>query len=498
MNNFKNDRNRKLITSGSGPKKSRSSLKVVGVLTISALFIFGGFLVLFDHPSQGTVMSSSVPAANSNNVTITVWGSGSPGGERAVFNQTLHYFETQYPNVTVDVNLAVGVASTNYVSAAHAGNAPDVYRDTSDNAGALYASGAVLNLSKYLNSTFINGFTTGTVKDWTLNGSMYGIPANTNGVGLYYNMKFIKTPPTTVYQLIQDAKKVTANTSSTGNNSIWGLPYGMGVDSGYRSAAWFPAFGGSIFNSHEQPILNSTADINAIHFLYNLTYGYKVSPQGLTSMQQEQQLFESNRSAFIIDGPWDQNLYSSYLGSNLNITALPYDNVTGHYVSPIWGSVGYMISSPQASGITASQIWASLKFIQFQTNYTAQKNMFLQAGDFPALKSAGAFAASNNSDPLAAGWIAQEAHTQIQPNFPQMNFYWPNFHTYVGNLYDNGTNNVSSVMQAFQNAVVSEIQQQTATPTVPINWTLIGGIVAAIVVIGGVGAFVYTSRRKKN
>ena len=474
-------------------------LKGFAVVAVTALFILGGFVVLFSHPQGSGPLSTSVPATSSNSVTITVWGSGSPGGEQHVFNSTLAYFEAQYPNITVQDSPAINVASTNFASAAHAGNAPDVYRDTSDNAGALYASGSVLNLSSYLNQSFVNSFTTGTIKDWTLNGALYGVPVNTNGVGLYYNMKLVKTPPKTVYQMLQDAANVTKNTTSTTNTSVWGMPYGLGTNYGYRAAAWFPAFGGQIFNSQEVPVLNSSQDTSAVSFLYNLTYVKNVSPKGLTSMAQEQQLFETNRSAFIIDGPWDQSLYTSYLGSNLNVTALPYDNATGHYPAPIWGSIGYFITSPQASGITSSQIWASLKFIQFETNLTAQKNLFKKAGDFPSLKAAGAFAANQTaSDPLAAGWIAQEAHTQIQPNFPQMNFYWSNFHTYVGNLYDNGTHNVSSVMQAFQNAVVSQINQETATPAAPVNWTLYGGIIAAVVIVAGVGAFFYTSRKKKN
>ena len=301
--------------------------------------------------------------------------------------------------------------------------------------------------------------------------------------------------------MIQDAINVTDNKTLNPGSSptVWGLAYGLGTDSGYRSAAWFPAFGGQIFNANEMPVLNSTADINAISFLYNLTYKYHVSPTGLTSMQQQYDLFESNDSAFMIDGPWDQSLYESYLGSNLNVTALPYDNATGNWPEPIWGSVGYFISSPAASGITSSQIWASLKFIEMETNLTAQINLFDKAGDFPSLIAAGNYIANHtHNDPLIGGWLAQEQHTQPQPGFVNMNYYWPNFHTYVGNLYDNGTNNVSAVMNAFQKAVLAEIQEVSATPVTPVNWYLVGGIIAAVVIVAGVGSYFYVSRKKKN
>ena len=205
MNGLRKKPNNRFYETGS---KNRKPI-ILGVLIVAALFVMGGFVALYDHPIS--VVTNSVPASSSNTVTITVWGSGSPGGEQEVFNQTLAYFESVYPNVTVEDSPAVGIASTTYVSAAHAGKAPDVYRDTSDNAGALYASGTVLNLTPYLNSSYINSFTKGTIAAWSSNGALYGIPVNTNGVGLYYNMKYIKTPPKTVYQMIQDAINVTDN-----------------------------------------------------------------------------------------------------------------------------------------------------------------------------------------------------------------------------------------------------------------------------------------------
>ena len=483
------------LTKEISPKKS--NLKAFLVIAVSALFIFGGLMVIFDKPVQNTQPRIVATPSSGSKVTITVWGSGSPGGEANVFNQTLRSFEAAYPNITVTDSPAINVASTTFTSAAHAGTAPDVYRDTSDNAGALYASGSVLNLSSYLNSTYINSFTQGTIADWTLNGALYGIPINTNGVGLYYNSKYVKKVPTTVNQLISCAENITNEHLTANGKPVYGLAYGLGTDSGYRSAAWFPAFGGSMFNSKQLPVLNSQADINAISFLYNLTYSYHVSPKGITSMTEQEQMFEDNQTAFMIDGPWDQALYTSYIGKYLNVTALPYDSSTGHWVRPIWGSVGYMISSPQASGINSHQIWASLKFVEYMTNYTAQKNLFTQAGDFPSLISVGNFVKTDTAvDPLAAGWIAQEAHTQIQPSFVNMNYYWPNFHTYVGNLYDNGTNNVSSTMNAFQNAVMNEINQLNAKPTglSTLDYEIIAAVV--VVIVAAAAAYVVVLKKK--
>ena len=480
----------------------RNKLKVLSVLMVVGIFVLTAFVTVYDHPTLGSSGVATPSASSGNKVTISVWGSNAPSGDLSFYNSTIHYFEQQYPNVTVNEDTAVGFASSTYTSAAHAGAAPDVYFDSSDNAGVLYAEGTVLALNKYLNNTYINSFSSGTITAWSANHTVYGIPVNTNGVGLYYNSRYIKTPPKNTYQMIQDAMNVTHNTTLNPPGTptkVWGLVYGLGTDSGYRSAAWFPAFGGTLFNSSQMPVLNSTADINAISFLYNLTYKYHVSPTGLTTMTQQIDMFEENDSAFMIDGPWDQAEYTDYLGSSLHVTPLPFNNATGLWPTPIWGSAGWLISSPRASGATSSQIWASLKFIEMQTNVTSQIRLFDYAGDFPSSTAAGNYITTHtHGDPLIKGWLAQENHTMPQPGFVNMGYYWPNFHTYVGNLYDNGTNNVSQTMNDFQKAVINEINEVSAKPTsVSISLYDILAVVAAVIIIAAAASVVYIKRKKK-
>ncbi|CAC11273.1 trehalose/maltose binding protein (malE) related protein [Thermoplasma acidophilum] len=413
------------------------------------------------------VATVSVEAYYSNKAahTITIWSSQSAGGETQVFDQAVKAFEAKYPNITlqIDTAVAVGSAST-YLTAAHAGKAPNVYRDTSDDAAVLWASGSLINMSDEFNSSYFSQFEPAALNDWTYHGSIYGIPININGNALYYNKMYVKTPPKTIYQLIQDAKSVTGEKAPNGK-TVYGFPYGLGLWYGYNAAAWFPAFNATIFNSSMYPQLNSVNSTKTIGFLYNLTYYYKVSPTGLSSQTDVISMFEDNESAFIEEGPWEQSTFESYLGSNLGVAPLPFNNATGSWVEPIWGSIGYVVSNSKASGANPTQIWASIQFVKMMTNVTNQELLFKEAGDFPSAIAANNWAISHNStDPYAQYWFDQEAHTQIQPNYLAFNAYWTPFNTQMYALYVGGSGNITQAATALENQIIATMKSAGYPP----------------------------------
>ena len=451
------------------PKKTGGgAMAKVAVVVIAVIIIAAAGVELFEVTKK-----PSTTTTTSNQVTITVWGSGSAGGESTAFNQSVTAFETAYPNITVEDSPSVGIASTTYLTAAHAGTAPDVYRDTCENGAEALVAGVAQNLSPYLNQTYINSFTTGTISDWTYNGSLFGLPVNTNGVGLYYNKALVPNPPTNTYQMIMDAK----NISDKGSPYI-GLPYDLGADAGYRFAAWLPAFGASIFNSTLYPEVNTPQAIAAFSYVWNWTVKYGVDTTGLTGTI-ECDIFEAGHSAFFIDGPWAQSSLEKALGGNLGVVPLPYDNATGNWPAPIWGSVGYVISTPQASGITPAQTWASLKFIETMVDNQSQVNLFKLAGDFPSLKSAGSYITNHTfNDSLIGGWIAQEKHTQSDGNIPLLEYYYSNFVAAVSNLEQNSsTVTVADAANQLESAMVADLKENGYLPSVQgIPFELVMGV----------------------
>ncbi|WP_338604531.1 extracellular solute-binding protein [Sulfolobus tengchongensis] len=419
-------------------------------------------------------------------VTITVWNSYS-ASENQAFNETLSQFEQEFPWIHVQVTYGVGVGVSQFETAAKAGQAPIVYRDSSDSGGALFAAGLVLNLSQYLPPSITSLYVPTAIKDWELNGSLYGLPDNVNYIVMFYNKQFVPYPPNTTAQLVQIAESVNKT------YHIWGIAYGAGDEYGYRFAAWFAGFGGQIFSNNNgkvMPALNSTAMINALNFWYNLTYNLKVNylAPSTGAGGAEGQLFVANKTAIIFDGPWDLNTYLQALGPNLGAAPLPVVSQTGLRAEPFIGSTGFLISTPQASGATPLQIKAGIIFALFFTNYEADLRLWEVAHDIPANLQAYNEALTQLKEgmlqpsylnQIMEGILEQAQYGQQFPNIPQMAYYWNSFHQYASEFFAskiNATQAAQGMEQAFVQALVQNglLSQILPLPIIsPLQYLLI-------------------------
>ncbi|BCU67862.1 sugar ABC transporter substrate-binding protein [Sulfolobales archaeon HS-7] len=435
---------------------------VVVIIVIAAI----GIVLVSSHHKTSTPSSVTVPPTTTHTpVTITVWDTYD-NPENMGFNKTLAAFEAAYPWIHVDVTYGVQVSTSNFETAAKAGDAPIVYRDTSNDAGALFAAGLLLNLSAYLNNSVYSNYLPVAVKNFELNGSVYGLPDDINYILMFYNKHFVPYPPNTTQQLIQIAEQVNET------YHIWGIAYGVSSEYGYRFAAWYAGFGGQIFNSQGIPTMNNSAMVNALEFWYNLTYIDHINAPDMTP-SLEQQLFTHNEAAIIFDGPWDLAIYNKSLGPLLGAAPLPVVSQTGMYAEPFLGSTGWVISSPKASGATPAQIQAALLFIQFVTGENATLNLWKYAYDIPAQVQAynqvvsqlkaGQITPSYLAG-ILEGVLAQAQHTQPFPNIPQMNYYWPGFHQYATEYYANRTITAQQAAQGMESYILQQMEQNGLLP----------------------------------
>jgi Maltose-binding periplasmic proteins/domains len=165
-----------------------------------------GFVIPISEFTPQNVYSSSFAqtfCSKVGNVTITVWNTYS-SSENQAFNASLASFEQMYPCIHVEVTPGVGIATSNFISAAKAGQAPIVYRDTSDDAGKLFAAGLLLNLSEYLSPSVFEQYLPTARENFYLSTTTahgyYGLPDNINYIVMFYKKQYITSPPNTTDQ----------------------------------------------------------------------------------------------------------------------------------------------------------------------------------------------------------------------------------------------------------------------------------------------------------
>jgi len=461
---------------------------IIGVIiAVVVVIIIIAVVAATYHPSsvKVTPTNTSTTKTTSSPVTITYWEAYDPSESQVFYSELLPMFEKEYPNIHVQVT-NVSLSTPNFETDAASHKAPNVYYDSSNDEGLLYAGGFIVNLKNYIsNASYFNQFTSGTVAAESSGNAMFGLPVNENSILMYYNKKFFPNG------IANNTNALISQLEAINKTGVWGIAYGIGSDYGYRFAAWLPGFGTYIFaNKTTGPVtLNNPAMVNALEFWYNLTYIDHINaPLGSGSgvagaSGLEGSLFESGKAAVIFDGPWDLSPYVKTLGSNLGTAPLPQVSSTGLYFAPLIGSEGIAVASPLASGATPAQLNASVIFAQFLASPEAELLMYNGTGDLPsdsaALNSLISKANSNTLDPAFAvaenmtgaqfspvekGILEQEnGHTSPTPSNPQMNYWYSGVadaHAELGLYYTNRTitaQDVASCLQAFISSNTTDV-----------------------------------------
>ena len=105
---------------------------VVVIIVVAAVLSY-----ISTHPST-TKPVTTPPVTTPPVTTISYWEAYSPSELSTFNNKILPLFEAQYPNIKVVVT-NVALSTSNYETDAAAHKAPNVYYDSSNDEGLLYA-----------------------------------------------------------------------------------------------------------------------------------------------------------------------------------------------------------------------------------------------------------------------------------------------------------------------------------------------------------------------
>ena len=333
------------------------------------ILAFALFSIIFLSGCIGDNQQNDVEFSEDGNISLEVWHTfAAESKEEEVFMNSISSFESQHPNVTIDVTMVpFGNADQLFMTAAQGGQAPDLMRLSSDQLGAIgevRVDGFPLleDLRPHLTPQERQLFEERALQAMRYGDALYGIPASQDCLSLIFNKALFDAqgldyPDSswTEQDLLEAAQILTYQ-------DVQGLA--IPIKSAYW---WFPiqeGFGGSLFDENGEPSLNSDGSSEAMQWMLDLELEHGVVATG-TQIEGMKNQFISSKAAMIFDGPWN---WATYEASRLNIgqTLLPMVESSGERMSPLVTYKGWTVSKQSANKIAATELalWLSSEDVQ--------------------------------------------------------------------------------------------------------------------------------------
>ena len=295
-----------------------------------------------------------------------------------------------------------------------AGKGPDVMMAAYDRIGALGQQGHLAEV-KLGNESAYDETDKAQV---TYDGKIYGEPAVIETLVLYYNKDLVDTAPATFKDLENLSKDSRfAFESEAGKNTGFLAKW----TDFYYSYGLIAGYGGYVFGDDgTDPSdigLNNAGAVEGIS--YATDWFQNVWPKGMQDIKSAgdfaSQQFMSNKTAAIIDGPWQAQTYKEN-NINYGVAKIPTLN-NGQPYQPFGGGKGWVVSN-YAKNKDLSQKW-----LDYVTNQENQDKFFEMVNEIPANQQARETAKAKN-DELTTAVIEQYETAQAMPNIPEMGEVW--------------------------------------------------------------------------
>ena len=381
--------------------------------------------------------------------SLTVWHSYAlDSTEEEAFNNVIAAFEASHTNYDLDVQyVPFDDLKPQYVTAAQAGEAPDVFRLQNDALGEVAANNVggvsiIEDLAPYMTPAELAAYGT-SMSGVTVNGEILGLPQSGDSLALYYNkdvLDLVGVDYTNISEWSFTEFYTAAVTVSMASDDHWGLcfPY----KSAYQFWPWLTGYGGSIFDDSGNPTINSASTVSAIQTIQLALYGQPaggtgVLPDGSSPAVLKagcdwgnmEDMFKDNEVAFIIQGPW---AYGGIEASNVNFghTVMPL-SVLEIPFSPFVGMKGWSVSSGSDSKA------AAVTLTKYLSGYDSQVEFAKTAKLLPVMPSVLEHP-DVASDSVVAGFGAQMARGFGAPAYSAMGSIWGPVDSMLADVFDNG------------------------------------------------------------
>lgn len=241
------------------------------------------------------------------------------------------------------------------------------------------------------------------LKAGNVDGVQYGTPIAEGTVALFYNKKLVKEVPTTMEQLVKEAKKV-------------GFEYP--ITNFYYSYGFIGANGGYVFKDNDGKLdpndigLANAGAIKGYEFLNSLVKDGLINSSITANIAKAD--FEAGKVGFYISGPWDVPSFKSNKDLDFGVAKLP--TLDGKSI-PTFSTVQLAVVNKNSK--KAEDAWSLIKYL----DENGQSVLLSVGNRIPVLKSADTTEAAKN-DPYLKAFEAQAKVAQYMPNIPEIQAMW--------------------------------------------------------------------------
>ena len=233
---------------------------------------------------------------------ISLWHSWNETETQGLI-EIIDRFQNLHPGVLFDVlYIPFEELRTKYEATVESGQGPMALLGPSEWGPLLFDRGFIQELTGYFNPGVLNSLNQAVLAEGEYHGALIGLPYSAQGVQLFRNKNIIPQPPGTFDDLVSSAQ-----TATQGGN------IGAFLDRGiFFSWAHLQGIGGQLIDEDGNPAFNTVEGVEWLNLMKSFENAGLVEFNG----DQDTELFLEGRVGFIIDGSWNNRVYSETLGSD--------------------------------------------------------------------------------------------------------------------------------------------------------------------------------------
>ena len=353
-------------------------------------------------------------ASSDDRIRIRIWHE-KRAAERDLFEDAIAAYNRSHPGIVVETLYRETEELRNlFVVAAVGGQGPDLIYSPADNAGVFDLTEVVMPLDSLFDDGYLDGFMDAGLVRYQDETLMISDQVRTF-LAFVHNRDLMPEAPETTDEWIAALKNATIDRNGDGTPDQYGMTWN------YREPFFFipflSCFGGWVMDSSGNPTLDTPATIEAIQFVLDLRDKHHVIP-GESDYEMAEALFQEQRAASIINGPW---AFAGYGGAGVDygIAPLPRHSETGHACAPMVATSGYAVNS----NVPAEKLPHLRELIIYLTSAEMQERMVNEIESIPVREELRALPAVRDNERLQS-MIRQVELARPMPVEPQMRQIW--------------------------------------------------------------------------